>query len=197
VDEVGTSAFNMRMLADRLDTSTATLYRHVAGKEELMVYVVERLLSGIQVRGEDQDDRPGTWQDAAAWGALQFYRAISQHPNVLPLLAAQVPVGPNGLAARERSIGTLIDFGFPAPLAARAYNALAHYVLGFAVVQHAGAPGPDEIAALGNYFRGLDPELYPATIAAADALTEVTLEQEFLDGLQFILDGIDRARRRR
>jgi AcrR family transcriptional regulator len=35
LDEVGINAFNMRLLAERLNTSTTTLYRHVAGKEEL------------------------------------------------------------------------------------------------------------------------------------------------------------------
>ena len=44
VDEVGVDIFHMRLLAERLNTSTATLYRHVTGKEELMVYVVDRLL---------------------------------------------------------------------------------------------------------------------------------------------------------
>src|ERR671931_603068 len=48
VDEVGTSGFHMRLLAERLDTSTATLYRHVAGKEELMVYVVDRLFAELE-----------------------------------------------------------------------------------------------------------------------------------------------------
>jgi AcrR family transcriptional regulator len=191
VDDVGPGAFNMRLLARRLDTSTATLYRHVSGKDELMAYVVDRLLG--EVVADPELKHPRTWQDAAERIALQLYRALSRHPNVLPLLAAQVPVGPNGLAARERTIGTLVQFGFPPALAARAYNAVARYVLGFAVVQHAGGPGPQQTAALGDYFRTLDPELYPATLAAVDVLTEVPLEQEFLDGLRFILDGVDRA----
>ena len=38
---------------------------------------------------------------------------------------------------------------------------------------------------------------FPSTAAAADDLTRVPLEEEFLEGLQFILDGVDRARRRR
>jgi hypothetical protein len=100
------------------------------------------------------------------------------------------------MAVRERMISTLMRFGFSARLAARAYTTLAHYVIGFAVQQHApGSPGPEDAAALGDYYRKLDPELYPSTVAAADALTAVSLEDEFLEGLQFVLDGIDRARR--
>src|ERR1700750_162796 len=37
VDEFGVDGVNMRLLAERLATGTATLYRHVTGKDELMV----------------------------------------------------------------------------------------------------------------------------------------------------------------
>jgi AcrR family transcriptional regulator len=187
----------MRLLAERLDTSTATLYRHVAGKDELMVYVVDRLFAEVEVADEVEEDRRSTWQEAARRASIQFHRALSEHLNLLPLLVTQVPIGPHGLAVRERSISMFVRFGFSPRLAARVYTALAHYVIGFAVQQHAlGAPGPEEAAALGDYYGRLDPEVFPSTVAAADDLTGVPLEGEFLEGLQFILDGVDRARRR-
>lgn len=198
LDEVGTSAFNMRLLADRLHTSTATLYRHVAGKEELMAYVADRLLAEVEAANQLEESAPRSWRDAARRAALQFHRVLAEHPKAVPLVVAQVPTGPHGMALRERIISMLMRLGFSAPLAARAYTTLAHYVIGFAVQQHApGAPGPGDAAALGDYYRRLDPELYPSTVTAADALTAVSLEDEFLEGLQFILDGIERARRRR
>ena len=42
----------------------------------------------------------------------------------------------------------------------------------------------------------ITPSMHARTVAAAADLTAVTLEDEFLEGLQFILDGIDRARGR-
>jgi AcrR family transcriptional regulator len=188
VDEVGAGALTMRLLAERLHTSTATLYRHVSGKEELMVLVVDRLL------GDEAEPAipPGDWRAMAREASLGFHRALSRHPNLLPLFVMQVPIGPNALALRERILATLVRSGFSERLAARAYTALAHYVIGFAVQQHApGAPGPADAAALGAYYGGLDPERYPLTVAAADDLTAVPLEDEFLEGLDFILDGID------
>ena len=56
VDEVGTDAFSMRLLADRLGSGTATLYRHLAGKDELMAYVVDRILGEVDV--ETDADMP-------------------------------------------------------------------------------------------------------------------------------------------
>ena len=215
VDEVGTSAFSMRLLAERLSTSTATLYRHFGGKDELMVFVVDRMFAGAGDRpagdpppagdrptGEQPTgkratgEQPSTWQEAARRASFGFRRLLSRHPNVLPLLVAQVPIGPNGLAARERMVAALVGYGFAPRLAARAYTTIAHYVVGFAVQQHApGAPGPEDAAALGDYYRTLDPATYPYTVAASDALTAVSLDEEFAEGLEFILDGIDRALR--
>jgi AcrR family transcriptional regulator len=197
VDEVGTRRFNMRLLAEHLQTSTTTLYRHVAGKEELMAYVVDRLLAEIEAAEEMEEGAPRSWREAARRSAVEFHRVLAEHPKAVPLVVAQVPTGPHGMRLRERTISTLMGFGFSARLAARTYTTLAHYVIGFAVQQHGpGAPGSEDAAALGDYYRGLDRELYPSTIAAANALTTVPLEDEFLEGLEFILDGIERAHRR-
>jgi len=205
VDEVGTGTFSMRLLAERLGTGTATLYRHFAGKDELMVFVVDQLFAeagaaaaaaAAGAGGGEAGGRPPTWQDATRRASFGFRRLLARHPNVLPLLVTQVPIGPNVMAARERTVATLVGFGFSPRLAARAYTTIAHYVVGFAVQQHApGAPGPEDAAALGDYYRTLDPATYPYTVAASDALTAVSLEEEFAEGLEFILDGIDRALR--
>jgi AcrR family transcriptional regulator len=195
VDEVGMNAFSMRLLAERLGTSTATLYRHVASKEELMVYVVDRVFADVAAAAEPRDEVVGSWQDAAVRASLEFRRVLSDHPNLLPLLVSQVPIGPNGLTVRERTIATLVRHGFSPSFAARAYTTLAHYVIGFAIQEQApGAPTAEDGAALGDYYRALDPDTYPCTVAAADALTVMPLEDEFVEGLRFILDGIDRAR---
>jgi AcrR family transcriptional regulator len=195
VDEGGTRSFSMRALAERLDTSTATLYRHVNGRDELMVYVLDRLFAEIEQATEGPD--PASWQEGARQVALRFHQALAQHPNLLPLLVNQVPVGPHALAVRERTIAMLIRFGFTASLAARAFTALAHYVIGFAAQQlPVEQPAPHDPNAIVDYYRRLDRERYPSINAAADDLSAVPLETEFLEELRFIIDGIDRARRR-
>ena len=184
----------MRLLADRLGSGTATLYRHLSGKDELMFYVVDRILGEVEI----DIDAPGstTWQHATASGADAFYEVLKSHPNALPLLVSQVPVGPNALVNRERSMAVLLACGFPLDLAARAYTAVAHYVVGFALQQHApGAPQPQDAARLRDFCRALDAERYPATVAAADELTRVPLDEEFRFGLQLVLDGIELARK--
>jgi AcrR family transcriptional regulator len=196
LDEVGADAFSMRLLADRMGSGTATLYRHLASKDELMFYVVDRILGEVGIETDADDLTSTTWQDATARGAGAFYEVLKDHPNALPLLVSQVPVGPNALANRERSVAVLLACGFPLDLAARAYTAVAHYVVGFTLQQHApGAPQAKDAARLGDFYRALDAQTFPATVAAADELTGVPLDEEFRFGLQLLLDGIELARK--
>jgi tetracycline repressor-like protein len=159
------------------------------------VYVVDRILGEVDI-GTDADTLTSTtWQETTARGAVAFYEVLKKHPNALPLLLPQVPIGPNALIHRERGLAVLLARGFPLDLAARAYTAVAHYVVGFALQQYApGAPQRDDAARLCDFYRALDGEIYPATVAAADELTWVPLDEEFRFGLQLILDGIERTR---
>lgn len=193
VDDVGPQAFNMRMLADRLRSGTATLYRHVTGKAEILAYVVDRVLGELTL---DEGGAPGqTWQQACARIAQGLCRVLSAHPKLVPLLVSQVPIGPNGLKARERAIAVFLANGFPPKLAARAYTTIAHYVIGFAIQQHAaGAPESQESADLRRFYRKLDPKAYPATIKVADYVTGRSADDEFQFGLKMVIDGLNLAR---
>src|SRR6201999_1813044 len=174
VDELGVDGVNMRLLAQRLETGTATLYRHVSGKEELMVYVLDARMGEIV-------------------GAYDGFR--EPHPSLLPPLVGRLPVGPQALTIRERSLAALTEHGFSQALAARAFTTLLQYVVGSAVTE-AGSPAPGEAAAIRDYYRSLDAAVYPHVAAAADALTHTPRETGFAEGLEIVLDGIDRTRRR-
>lgn len=195
LDEVGPDAFSMRLLSNRIGSGTATLYRHLAGRDELMVYVIDRILGEVDSGSDADAPDSANWQEAITRGSRALYEVLKRHPNALPLLISQVPVGPNALAQRERILAVLIACGFPLDLAARAYTAVAHYVVGFAVQQHApGARHSEDPRALRDLYRALDADSYPATVAAANELTSVSPGEEFRFGLQLVLDGIEHAR---
>ncbi|WP_326573801.1 TetR/AcrR family transcriptional regulator [Streptomyces sp. NBC_00487] len=195
IDEVGAQALTLRMLADALDSGTATLYRHFNGKDELLALVADRVLGEVRVPPEGSADR--SWREAATVAAEAFHATLCRHPRAVPLLAAQVPVGPNGLRARERLLTLFLSHGFSVGLAARAYTALGHYVTGFAIQQYGpGTPRPEDQTQLRGYYRSLDPAAYPSTTAAVDDLTSVPLHEEFRFGLELLLDGLEQARLR-
>src|ERR1700754_5175170 len=195
VDEFGVDGVNMRLLAERLETGTATLYRHVSGKDELMVYVLDSRMGEIVRAYDAEAARPRTWREALGRIAFADRRFLDAHPHVLPLLVGRLPVGPPALAIRERSLAALTERGFSQELAARAFTTLLQYVVGSAMTQ-AGAPAPDEAAAIRDYYRSLDAAAYPHVAAAAEALTHTPPETGFAEGLEIVLDGIDRTRRR-
>src|SRR3954464_4120225 len=61
VDELGVDGVNMRLLAERLETGTATLYRHVTSKDELMVYLLDLRMGEIVDAYDAPAARPRTW----------------------------------------------------------------------------------------------------------------------------------------
>jgi AcrR family transcriptional regulator len=192
VDDDGADALSMRTLAQRLDSGTATLYRHFTGRADLVAHVVDRVFGSIELDIARLSTM--TWREAGKAAAHSMFDTLRQHQNVTPLLAENVPIGPNALAARERMIALLLANGFPPALAARSYAMLSRYVLGFAV-QLSGARGGVDNAGVARVFRDLDPLLFPATVTVADHIP-VPLDDEFAFGLELIVDGLTQALQR-
>src|ERR1700755_1253052 len=64
VDELGVDGVNMRLLAQRLETGSGHPYRHVSGKDELMVYVLDSRMGEIVDVYDGQSARPRSWREA-------------------------------------------------------------------------------------------------------------------------------------
>jgi AcrR family transcriptional regulator len=177
----------MRSLAQRLESGTATLYRHFANRSELVAMMVDRMLGEVD---DAETVAALPWQQACTSFAQHMFDALGRHGNVASLLIGHVPMGPNALAHRERILSVLLDNGFPPGVAAHAYATLSRYVLGFAI-QLPGSAAAEQDAELTAAFHELDPSRYPATVAVADDLP-VPLEEEFAYGLRLIVAGLER-----
>ncbi|CPV89629.1 Putative transcriptional regulator%2C TetR family [Mycobacteroides abscessus] len=92
VDEEGGEALSMRALARRLDSGTATIYRHFANRTEVVAHVVDRVFGEVQLDDPALARMP--WQDACIVSSRALFDALRRHPNVAMLLADQIPVGP-------------------------------------------------------------------------------------------------------
>ncbi|WP_324194349.1 TetR/AcrR family transcriptional regulator [Nocardia blacklockiae] len=193
VDEEGAEALSMRTLAQRLDTGTATLYRAVANRGELVAHVVDRVFGEIEF--DPVAVREMDWQQACLTAAQGLFDVLSRHRRIAPLLIEQVPVGPNAMLHRERFLEFLLASGFSPVTAARAYATIARFVLGFA----AQLPAHDELAqaepaAIAAFYRRLDPATFPATLAVADVLPSGRLEEEFGFGLRLLVTALSGLR---
>jgi AcrR family transcriptional regulator len=193
VDDEGADALSMRTLAQRLDSGTATLYRHFTGRADLIAHVVDLVFGSVEIDAAKVSAMP--WQEACKTAAYVMFDVLRRHPNVAPLLGADVLIGPNAMAGREGLIAILLDNGFPPALAARSYATLARYILGFAIQLTSHRDDLDD-AGLSQVFQNLDPRQFPAIVKVADSLP-VPLDDEFAFGLDLIIDGLTQALARR
>ncbi|WP_229812754.1 TetR/AcrR family transcriptional regulator [Lentzea flava] len=192
VDEEGAEALSMRSLAQRLESGTATLYRHFTNRAVLIGHMVDRVLGEVEL---DQGALAEmSWDQACQAVAQAMFDTLGKHHKVAPLLIEQTPIGPNAMMLRERCLAVLLGGGLSAGLAARAYASLARYVLGFAI-QLAGSDNGAEREQVSAYFHQLSPAEFPATLAVADSLP-VSLEDEFAFGLELIINGLRRLHAR-
>jgi AcrR family transcriptional regulator len=186
IDDEGPDALSMRTLAQRLDSGTATLYRHFNSRAGLLAHVLDRVFGTVEIDHAKLSTM--AWQEAGKTVVHAMFDTLRGHPNVAPLLPGDALIGPNALAAREVLIAIMLDNGFPPALAARSYATLARYILGFAI-QLTSPHGDLDDAGLAQVFHDLDPGQFPATVAVADNLP-VPLEDEFAFGLDLIIDGL-------
>ncbi len=197
VDREGLGALSMRNLAAELGTGTTTLYRHVAGKDEVLVLVADAVLEETRLRPADGMG----WRQVLEELAHAMRAALSSHPSVAPLLATAVPVGPNWLRGRELTLRVLRERGFDGTLAADVYSTLAHQVLASVLQEtmddfRAGGLGGVKSLTLRDFYRSLPPGQYPHLVELADELTSRTAEEEFEFGLTCLLDGVELRLRR-
>ncbi len=122
VDEEGTEAVSMRRVAAEFDTGPASLYAYVANKEELLRWVLERIIEEIVVPEGD------TWQEVVRGFAFQTRSIFQRHSDAARLSFAHIPSGNAMLESTERVIGAMIEGGVPDKVAAWSLDILALYV---------------------------------------------------------------------
>jgi AcrR family transcriptional regulator len=193
IDREGLSELSMRNLAKELRTGTTTLYRHVAGKDELLVLVADA------VSGEKNVRRPVKgvgWRAVLEDLARSMRAALGSHPNVAALFVTAVPVGPNSLRGKDMILGVLRERGFDKTLAADVYTALAHLVLASVLQEpmndfRSGGLGTTKTVTLRGFYRSLPTDQYPHLVELADEMTSRSAIDEFEFGLGCLLDGVE------
>jgi AcrR family transcriptional regulator len=171
VDAEGLDALTVRGLAARFGTGSATLYRHVASRDELLVLIVDHVLGEVE---EPPADAPARTRVTEL--ATELRRVLLRHPNLIPSLPAAPLLGPNAVRGSSLALGSLIDAGFPPALAVPAYLALLDYVLG-SVFFDSGR--------LGRHGRLEDP-----TLPFQQEIGDTSSDEVFALGLRTFLDGL-------
>ena len=176
VDAEGADALTVRRLASSLGTSSASLYRHVASVDELLVLLVDRALGEVDQPADDLDPR-----DRVVALAAELRRVLLAHPGVVPALRAAPLGGPNAAQGVESGLRDLLAMGFPPEVAVPGCLALIDYVLGSVFFDSASA---------GERARTAD-ESGPSTLDAIGVdEASLTSDEVFRAGVETFLDGL-------
>ena len=188
-DADGLGALSMARLAERLGCGTMSLYRHVANKDELVVF----MLSAAPAPPPAESDG-ANWRDALSNWAGGLWDVYHRHPWVLQAAASGPPADPGQLAWLDAGLATMAG----TPLSEReklaAVMAVLHFVRGAAALSvEIGTVDHDHYPSL--LRRLVDPVRFPSLAAALDAgvfsdRSDDPLS-EFRAGLGQLLDGVD------
>jgi AcrR family transcriptional regulator len=193
-DRGGVGALSMRKLAQELGVEAMSLYHHVANKDDILDGIVDVVFGEIELpTGE------AGWEAAMRRRSVSAREALRRHPWATGLMESRRTPGPANIRHHDAVLGVLRNAGFPVELAAHAYSLLDSYIYGFAL-QEASLPfhTPEETAEVAQEIMAVFPaDDYPHL---AEIATEHVLQpgydygNEFLYGLDLILDGLARAR---
>ncbi len=198
-DAEGLDAVSMGRVAAELGTAPMSLYRHVAGKDELRTLMVDAAW------GSPPDGpAPGEgWRAGLARWAWALRTGARRHPWVVRIPLNSLPIMPNEVGWFELALASMRDTGLTEARKASVIMLLAGYVRNLATteadiaaaIQASGMTPAEWMSSYPRMLAGLaDPRRFPALtafIAAGVFEAEDGPDDEFIFGLDRILDGVE------
>lgn len=185
IDDEGVAALTMRALADRFGVRGASLYNHIASKDDLIEAVSELINREIDLSPLQWPD----WQRGIADYARDYRAVYRRHPNVIAIVARAPVASTDALAGYDALLATLRRAGCSLAEAAATAAALDYLVLGSALETF--TTGFDRTPA---HYRPDYPDLADALEANVSVGTESTTLDDcgFELGLEMLLGGLAR-----
>ncbi len=183
VDAEGLEAVSTRRLAAELGVSGPSLYNHFRTKDEILDAVADSVSAQVDLSMFDEGDGRD-WRTALHDWALSYRAALTEHPNVVPVLARGPGRRPAGLRVADAVFGAMVRAGWPPAQATRIGALMRYFITGSALGSFARGFVDDEAA--------YDPADYPH-LGQAHLLAERQEEVDegaFETGLRALLDGL-------
>ena len=167
---------------DRIDTDeeAASLYAHIASKDDLVDAVLDGVLDSVALPEPDADARA-----ALVAGFRSYRRTLVAHPSIVILMTERARFSRSQLRLAQRSIEILESVGLSERAAVDAHVTLVAYVLGFILQEVSRATTPPTVDAYRPFLQ-----------RALSTLGERNVDERFEVGLGLILDGVGVPSRR-
>lgn len=198
IDTEGIDAMSMRRVAQELGTGAASLYAHVAGRDELIALVLDRVRADIHCPVPD----PARWQEQTKDVMRQARAVLAAHGDLARLsMEIGVPTGENAMRTAEGVLAILVAGRLPVQVCAYGVDALSLYVTAAAAEEAARAfrtGGASQLGAadfLGQvrvYYASLPQEQFPVLTGMVDELMRDVGDERFEFGLDLLVSGLAR-----
>lgn len=174
----GIAAVSMRRLADELDTSPMSLYRHVNDREDLLLQMLDVVADNV-----GSPPRSGSPRARLLSIMNALHGAFRRDPWVVQVLAVDGLASPRILPIVDAMFAALADAGLDTAQARAAYALLLQFAYGEVLMSHHDA----EDSYARRLVRAADPERFPHL---ARIVTPAGRADYFDDNLERVLNGL-------
>lgn len=185
VDTEGLDSLTMRRLGFELGVEAPSLYKHVAGKADILDGIIDLVYEEI-----DFGQAEGSFRFRVRAYARSFRDSLLRHPNVVQLLAMRPVTGKTTIDLVEAALAELAELGLDPEEGRRYLDIIVNFIVGHTLSQVGQQQAAfEEVLAARREF---DAAEYPH-FAKSLASTPVDHDGEFDLGIDLIVDGIERT----
>ncbi|MCD0443447.1 TetR/AcrR family transcriptional regulator [Glycomyces sp. A-F 0318] len=201
-DRDGLAAATLPKVAEALEVTKMSLYRHVGSKDELLVLMRD----AAQGPPPASLEGTGPWRERLRGWAEAQAAVLERHPWLVRMPVTGPPSGPNGIAWFDAGLRALRETGLDWGAKVGVVMLVSQYVGGAAELAQGLAAGRgtglDQAAAEQSYGRAMaalvDPGRFPDAAALFGSATfeatgPDTGGHDFRFGLELVLDGVAAA----
>jgi DNA-binding transcriptional regulator YhcF (GntR family) len=202
-DAEGLGALSMRRVATDLGVATMSLYRHVAGKDELMLLMVDTVFGEQPFPARP----PASWRERLETLARLTWGVFRRHPWAAEAISMTRPQAmPNLLVYAEWSLGALRGLGFDATETMHIHLTLLGHIRGMASTLQSEAQAEQDTGVTHQEWLETDGQggldlifsgRYPMLAQMIEEPFDYDLDAVFEYGLQRLLDGVEMRSRLR
>jgi AcrR family transcriptional regulator len=195
-DTEGMDALSMRRIATALDVATMSLYRHVTGKTELVLHMIDGAIAEERLPAP----APGGWRARLEQVARVEWIVFRRHPWLAPAMSLTRPqLAPSALALTDRVLSALAATGIGAEDRLYVHITLFSFVRGVATALEPEAEARRETGLTEQEYLDSQEASLRELAATGSPLLRMALEEDFdfdLDrlfefGLARLLDGLE------
>jgi AcrR family transcriptional regulator len=196
-DAEGVAQLTMRRIATELGAATMSLYRHVGGKDDLLVAMMDTVLGEEPLPATPPDG----WRARLEFSSRLQWQGFRRHPWLAPALSITRPqLIPNGMRHTEWALRALEGLGLTQQQKMHIHIALFSHVRGLALSLEPEAQAEQDSGMTSDEWMETRQEEFFAVMRGGDFPMmlelfgddlEMNLDEMFEFGLGRFLDGLE------